>query len=304
MKRLLKIGTRDSKLAVWQAKKVQSLLLENQIKSELVFVKSYGDQVQDKALHELGSTGVFTKALDIALHQNDVDIAVHSCKDVPTEMPNGIVLEAYLEREDHRDLLICKEDPEKLFLKAKRNIATGSLRRRAQWLNRFSNDVLHNLRGNVQTRMRKLEENDWDAAIFALAGLKRMDMIRSPYYILDWMLSAPAQGIVAAACREEDTACRSALKQINNQSSELQARAERKFLNLMEGGCTAPIGAYAEIAADEMQLEVMVHSVDGQDAVHLKIKQEGLSPESIAEKAFRAAEKEGAVEIVKSIKLP
>lgn len=298
----LKIGTRDSKLAVWQAEKVQSLLQENGIASELVFIKSYGDQVQDKALHQLGGTGVFTKALDDALLNNSIDIAVHSCKDVPTIPAEGIHIAAYLEREDHRDILVCKQatDLEQLDF---RKIATGSLRRKAQWLKRFPNDEVHGIRGNVQTRLRKLGESDWVGAIFAWAGLKRLEIQPEHYVFLDWMVSAPAQGIVTVACRAGEKDTIEKLESIDNKESRTQATAERKFLNLMEGGCTAPIGAFAKINGTQLELEVQVNSIDGSESVHLKVEGDSNSPEALAQKAYEAAKAQGAVEIVKSIKL-
>lgn len=300
--RILKIGTRDSLLATWQAEKTQSLLLENGINSELVFIKSYGDQVQDRALHQLGSTGVFTKALDDALLANEIDIAVHSCKDVPTVPAKGLHIVAYLEREDNRDVLVCKE---KIDLDALdyRSVGTGSLRRKAQWLSRYPNDSVNGLRGNVQTRLQKLEDSNWTGAVFALAGLKRLGIKPAHFLILDWMLSAPAQGIVAAACRENDEESTQALLKIGNTQSRMQALAERKFLNLMEGGCTAPIGAYAKLNGDLLELEVAVHSVDGQESVQFKIAGDPEKPEELAQKAYLAAKEKGAVDIVKSIKL-
>lgn len=298
----LKIGTRDSLLAVWQAEKVQNLLKENGIASELIYIKSYGDQVQDKALHQLGGTGVFTKALDDALLDKRIDIAVHSCKDVPTIPAEGIHIAAYLEREDHRDILVCKQatDLEQLDF---RKIATGSLRRKAQWLQRFPNDEIDGLRGNVQTRLKKLEESNWVGAIFAWAGLKRLEIQPENYVFLDWMVSAPAQGIVTIACRTGENDTIEKLERIDNSESRAQAIAERKFLNLMEGGCTAPIGAFANIKGDKMELEIQVNSIDGAQTVRLKVEGELKKPEALAQKAYEAAKTQGAVEIVKSIKL-
>ncbi|MEX2589113.1 MAG: hydroxymethylbilane synthase [Chitinophagales bacterium] len=298
----LRIGTRDSLLAIWQAEKVQNLLKASGINSELVFIKSYGDQVQDKALHQLGGTGVFTKALDDALLDNQIDIAVHSCKDVPTLPAPGIHIGAYLEREDHRDVLVCKSAAA-LDESKTHQIATGSLRRKAQWLQRFPKDQVHNLRGNVQTRLKKLKDNNWFGAVFAWAGLKRLNIRPDHYIMLDWMLSAPAQGIVVAACREKDTETKEKISAIDNKESRIQATAERKFLNLMEGGCTAPIGAYAEISGDLMKLKVQVNSIDGQEFVKLDVEGSKNEPELLAEKAYKAAKAEGAVEIVRHIKL-
>lgn len=297
-----KIGTRDSKLAVWQAEKVKSLLSNSGISSELIFIKSYGDQVQDKALHEIGGTGVFTKALDDALLDNRIDIAVHSCKDVPTILHSDLHIGAYLQREDHRDILLKKSDIE-LDKENIHDIATGSLRRKAQWLQKFPQDRVHNLRGNVQTRMKKLEDNDWFGAIFAYAGFKRLEIQPDYFSILDWMVSAPAQGIVAVACKKSDTDSSEILKLIDNNDSRVQAIAERKFLNLMEGGCTAPIGAYAEIHGNELMLKVRINSIDGQEQVDCEVTGAIDCPEVLAETAYKLAKSQGAVDIVKAIKL-
>ena len=185
----IRIGTRASKLAVWQAKQVQALLQKKNISSSIIKIKSSGDKDLSKPVYELGITGVFTKELDIALLNNEIDIAVHSLKDVPTILPLGVRQGAVLQRGSELDIVIHNKP-----LNSKENtIATGSLRRKAQWLNKFKTDNIVEIRGNVQTRLRKLNENNWNGTIMAKAGLERLKILPDDYQELDWMIPAPAQ---------------------------------------------------------------------------------------------------------------
>lgn len=251
MSKIIRIGTRDSQLAMWQAKTVQSQLEHLGHKTVLVPVKSTGDLVLDKPLYELGITGVFTKTLDIAMLNEDIDIAVHSLKDVPTVLPKGIVQAAVLKRGNINDTLVFKTNEE--FLSARDAvIATGSLRRRAQWLNRYPTHTIVGLRGNVNSRLQKLEDNeDWNAAIFAGAGLGRLDLTPENSINLHWMIPAPAQGAIMITALESDEETRAICAEINDEVSEICTSIEREFLNRLEGGCTAPIGAICYINKDE-----------------------------------------------------
>ena len=175
MSKVLRIGTRDSQLAVWQATLVQDLLKEMGVASELVYMKSEGDIDTVTPLYALGVTGVFTKTLDAALLNNRIDIAVHSMKDVPTQLAQGIQQTAVLKRASHKDILVYKNGFDFLNdFNTTATIATGSIRRIAQWLHRYPNHTVENLRGNVNTRLRKLKESSWQGAIFAAAGLERI----------------------------------------------------------------------------------------------------------------------------------
>ncbi|RZN84585.1 MAG: hydroxymethylbilane synthase [Winogradskyella sp.] len=250
MSRIIRIGTRDSQLAMWQAKTVQSQLEHLGHKTVLVPVKSTGDIVLDKPLYELGITGIFTKTLDIAMLNGDIDIAVHSLKDVPTILPKGIVQAAVLKRGNINDTLVFKKNEE--FLSAKNAvIATGSLRRRAQWLNRYPTHTIVGLRGNVNSRLEKLENNDWNGAIFAGAGLGRLNITPENSINLHWMIPAPAQGAIMVAAINEDEEVREICKEINHRETEIGTTIEREFLNRLEGGCTAPIGAICYVNKDE-----------------------------------------------------
>ncbi len=269
MSKTIRIGTRDSELALWQAKIVQSQLEELGHKTTLVPVKSTGDIVLDKPLYELGITGIFTKTLDVAMLNNDIDIAVHSLKDVPTLLPKGIVQAAVLKRGNVKDTLVFKKNEE--FLGSREAvIATGSLRRRAQWLNRFPTHTIVDLRGNVNLRLEKLEKNeDWNGAIFAAAGIGRIGIRPEEAINLDWMIPAPAQGAIMITALEEDEETRAILSEINHKETEICTTIEREFLNKLEGGCTAPIGAIAFIKDEEITFKGVLLSEDGSKKIEV-----------------------------------
>ena len=262
MSKTIRIGTRDSELALWQANIVKKLLEEAGHQTELVPVKSTGDLVLDKPLYELGITGIFTRTLDIAMLNHDIDIAVHSLKDVPTVLPNGIVQAAVLKRGNVNDTLVFKDNEE--FLGAKEAvIATGSLRRRAQWLNRFPTHTITDLRGNVNSRLQKLKDNNWNGAIFAAAGIGRIGLRPEEAINLDWMIPAPAQGAIMITALEVDEFVKTACAELNHEETEICTTIEREFLNKLEGGCTAPIGALAYIKDEEINFKGVLLSPDG-----------------------------------------
>jgi hydroxymethylbilane synthase len=270
MSRTIRIGTRDSQLALWQAKTVQQQLEHLGHKTELVPIKSTGDLVLDKPLYQLGITGIFTKTLDIAMLNNDIDIAVHSLKDVPTVLPKGIVQAAVLKRGNSKDCLVYKKNEE--FLGQENAvIATGSLRRRAQWLNRYPTHKVEDLRGNVNSRLQKLEDNKhWNGAIFAAAGLGRIGIKPEHIINLDWMVPAPAQGAIMITALEEDDEVREICAELNHEETEICTSIEREFLNLLEGGCTAPIGALAYIKDEEINFKGVLLSTDGSKKIEVK----------------------------------
>lgn len=267
MKKILKIGTRDSELALWQAKTVQKKLKAIGYDSVLVPVKSQGDLVLDKPLYEMGVTGIFTKTLDIAMLQGKIDIAVHSMKDVPTQLPKGIEQTAVLKRATATDIIAIKKSPD--FSK-KCIIATGSLRRKAQWLHKHPTHQVVDLRGNVNTRLQKLENNAWDGAIFAKAGLERINLLPKNYETLDWMIPAPAQGAMMVVALQKDLFAVEATKKINDTNSEICTHIERQFLRTLEGGCTAPIGAIATIHEDSIHFKGALFSLDGKEKIEIQ----------------------------------
>ena len=253
MQKIIRIGTRESELALWQAKKVQKQLEELEYKTVIVPIKSTGDIILDKPLYELGITGIFTKNLDVAMLNGDIDIAVHSMKDVPTVLPEGIIQAAVLKRGSYNDILVLK-DNEEFFGQPEGIIATGSLRRKAMWLHRYPTHKVVDLRGNVNTRLQKLKNNDWNGAVFAAAGLERIGLKPKDAVPLSWMLPAPAQGVIMITALEKDSYAKDACEQLNHYETQVCTGVERDFLNRLEGGCTAPIGALAYI--DEKTQEV------------------------------------------------
>ncbi|MEX0995268.1 MAG: hydroxymethylbilane synthase [Balneolaceae bacterium] len=264
MSKIIRIGTRDSKLASWQASLVSKQLESIGIGTKTVFVKSEGDLDQTTPLTEMGGKGVFTKALDEALMNKEVDLAVHSYKDLPTGNPLPLKVAAVLEREDPRDALVAPKGTD--FLndeEFKVVIATGSNRRRAQWLHRYPHHKITGLRGNVQTRLRKVKEQGWDGAIFAAAGLIRIDLDSHISQFLDWMVPAPAQGAVAVMIREEDRKLEDILRSLHHEETGLCTGIERELLQKMEAGCSAPVGAYAWMEKGVLILHAVALKTDG-----------------------------------------
>ncbi len=278
---MLRIGTRDSQLAVWQATQVQNLLKEAGVQSELVYIKSEGDIDTVTPLYDLGVQGVFTKTLDAALLNNRIDIAVHSMKDVPTQLAKGIQQAAVLKRASYKDIFVFKNREEvadwKLGetnlpspLEIGGTIATSSIRRIAQWLHRYPNHHVENLRGNVNTRLRKVQENNWQGAIFAAAGLERIDLRPQNSVDLDWMLPAPAQGAIMVVCRKGDEATFESCQSFHDKDTALCTMLERDFLRTLMGGCSTPISALAKVEGDKVVFKGSICSRDGKQKVDIE----------------------------------
>lgn len=286
---------------MWQAEWVQRKLNQINIPTEIIPISSEGDLNLKQPIYQLGITGVFTRSLDIALLNNQIDIAVHSLKDVPTLLPEGIELKGFMKRGNHKDILVYKSD--EIFQKNKRTIATGSLRRTSFWLNKFPQDSLVDLRGNVQLRIQKLMDSDWDGAIFAYAGLDRSEILNElseknlKFTTLDWMTSAPSQGIVGITCRPEFE-----MPSISDENSKIAATIERQFLNVLEGGCTAPIGAFSNVSDEMIEFKGSILSLDGKKMISIE---EVFSISEYENKGKALAEKcmsKGAAELIKEIK--
>jgi hydroxymethylbilane synthase len=303
MQKLIRIGTRESQLAVWQATQVKDLLEQQGAGAELVYIKSEGDVDLKTPLYEMGVQGIFTRSLDIALLNHSIDLAVHSMKDVPTQLPGDLIQAAVLKRGPVHDLLVLKNNKD--FLGQKEyiaHIATSSIRRKAQWLHKYPRHEIHNLRGNVNTRLRKLGEEDWDAAIFALAGLERTGLRPANSIVLDWMLPAPAQGAIMVMCREEDEEAYVACQPFNDEATALCTRIERDFLRGLLGGCSTPISALAEIEDDELYFSGNILSPDGSRKVEI----EKIVPVEMADQIGRDAAagllERGGQEILNSLR--
>ncbi|MFP2997862.1 hydroxymethylbilane synthase [Spongiivirga sp. MCCC 1A20706] len=299
MSKLIRIGTRDSQLALWQARFVKNIIEHAGYQTEVVPLTSDGDQNLEQPLYEMGITGIFTKTLDVALINNKIDVAVHSMKDVPTQLPNNISQGAVLHRAATTDILVHKGID---FLEREGTIATGSLRRKAQWLNKYPKHKVVDLRGNVNTRLQKLEDNDWNGAIFASAGLERIDKKPDNHIVLDWMVPAPAQGAIMVAHRSDDLESQEALSKINHRITEVCTHVERQFLSVLEGGCTAPIGALATNNGDKLNFVGELISLDGKRKVSI----EKQFPFALAKDAGRICAmkilEDGGAELMEEIK--
>lgn len=291
----LKIGTRKSTLALWQANKVAGELKSQGIDTELVEIESFGDKVQDIPIDKLGDKGVFTKALDYALLAGEIDLAVHSLKDVPTVLPDGLKLAAALERGNPMDVLVRPVQNRKT---SHRVIATGSIRRTAFWKNRFPGDEVVGLRGNVPTRLEKVDSNNWHGAIFAAAGLERIGYEDRISEVLDWMIPAPSQGIVGIVT-SENIDFEDVLAKVDHKESHLCGAIERAFLNELEAGCSSPVGAHANIKDGMLYFIGAVLSLDGSQRLDIEreISLEKAVPKKGADWA-RLLKAEGAAELL------
>ncbi len=296
MNSIIRIGTRESELAIWQATFVKDMLADKGYSSTLVYIKSEGDIDLKTPLYEMGVQGIFTRSLDIALLNDTIDIAVHSMKDVPTQLPAGIAQAAVLKRGNYKDLFVVNKSMGEWVNKSidlssfvesltyspihpfthSPLVATSSIRRKAQWLYRYPNAIIENLRGNVNTRLKKVAESNWDGAIFAAAGLERIGLRPESSIELDWMLPAPAQGAIMVVCREDDETCLNACTKLNDEASEICTKIERDFLRELLGGCSTPISALAELNNNEIHFRGNILSIDGKEkaAVEKIIKKE------------------------------
>ena len=276
MKKLIRIGTRDSQLAVWQATQVMEALTLQGLRAELVFIKSEGDLDLITPLYAMGVQGIFTRALDAALLNEQIDLAVHSMKDVPTQLAKGLVQAAVLKRASAKDILVYSGEPADIYQAleprpASRSqaglpaftIATSSVRRKAQWLHRYPHHTITGLRGNVNTRLEKLLTLGWQGAVFAAAGLERINLRPANSIDLDWMLPAPAQGAVLVLARLGDELSREACLSIHDEDTALCTAIERDFLGTLLGGCSTPISALAEIEEGEVYFRGNVLLPDG-----------------------------------------
>jgi hydroxymethylbilane synthase len=273
--KILRIGTRESPLAVWQAKQVQDLLAKYNVASELVYIKSEGDTDTITPLYALGVQGIFTKTLDAALLNNRIDIAVHSMKDVPVQMAEGIAQAAVLKRGNYKDIFVYNDESDLEKLQdpnCRLLVATSSIRRIAQWKNRYPNTTIENLRGNVNTRLIKLNESNWNGAIFAAAGLERINLRPVNAIDLDWMLPAPAQGAIVVVSRKDDKEVCNSCQIFNDEETALCVKIERDFLKVLLGGCSTPISGLAVVENKYVLFKGNVLSTDGKQKIEVEKK--------------------------------
>jgi hydroxymethylbilane synthase len=302
----IRIGTRESQLAVWQATHVKELLAQNGIESELVFIKSDGDIDLVTPLYDIGVQGIFTRSLDAALLNDKIDVAVHSMKDVPVQLAKGIKQAAVLKRGSHKDILVPHpglSDSDVIFRKdVDVIIATSSIRRIAQWTHKYPHHKIENLRGNVNTRLKKLNESNWHGAIFAAAGLERIGLRPENAIDLDWILPAPAQGAIMVVCRENDRNAFELCQPLNDDETALCTKIERDFLSALMGGCSTPISALAEIKNGEVNFKGNILSPDGKQILECNMIEQVKDKNDIGLRAATNILKNGGQSILDKLK--
>ena len=298
---LLRIGSRGSQLALWQANHIRELLEQRGHRIEIEIIKTTGDKITDVALARVGTKGMFTREIEEALAENRVDLAVHSLKDLPTEIPSGFEIAAIPPRQDARDAFCSLKYKRIQDLPQGARVGTSSLRRQAQ-LKALRPDLdTHALRGNVDTRLRKLEAGEYDAVILAAAGLKRLGKQDSIRQLLDAKVMCPAagQGALAVEIRKADSAVRQHVIFLDDAAARLTTTCERALLNKMGGGCQVPIGAFAEIILGKLHLQAVVASPEGSTV--LRKSGEGDDPVRLGEMVGAALLGEGGDSILREV---
>lgn len=300
------IGSRGSELAMWQAEWVKNELTtaNEDISIEIKIIKTKGDLILDKPLPMIGGKGVFTKEIEEALLNEEIDIAVHSCKDLPTEMTEGLVIGAIPSREIPSDVLYTNEGKGIDSIGKDSVIASGSLRRSAQLLSYRKDLKMVDIRGNVPTRLKKFEESDWEGLILAYAGLKRLDLLNGKCFILDHeiMLPAVAQGALALQIRAEDKKIFQLISILNDKDSSDAVTAERSLLRRLQGGCQVPIGAISTIANNELNIEAQITDLSGDRAVRNKLSGNRNDAEKLGVELAERLLRNGGSEILSEFK--
>jgi hydroxymethylbilane synthase len=299
----LRLGTRTSQLALWQTNHVVAQLQHHfpQLQCQLIHLITQGDKRLDRPLPEIGGKGLFTAELEEALRQHEIDIAVHSLKDLPVEDPADLIIGAILSREDTRDVLVARQGWTLATLPQGAIVGTSSLRRQAQLLAARPDLDVRSIRGNVDTRLRKVLSGEYHAAVMAGAGLARLGLTEhiSEWLAPDIMLSAPGQGALAVQCRANDPAVHSLLAAIADPEAAATTTAERQLLLRLGGGCSAPVGAWAQVQGSEILLRARVASVDGTHVFDASAR--GPNPHRVAHEAADALLKQGALDALRHV---
>lgn len=306
MGRKIKIGTRGSELALWQAEWIKKSLesFNKGCTYEIEIIKTKGDKIIDVSISKIGDKGLFTKEIEQSLINGGIDMAVHSLKDLPTALPEGLKLGAFSKRAERRDVLISNKYDSLEEIPLNGRIGTGSLRRKSQLLN-YRNDLeIVEIRGNITTRLNKLEELNLDGIILAHAGIYRLGLDDYLKQIIDVNIILPAvsQGIIAVEIRNGDEETTELAGSISNKNSEKEARAERAFLRELEGGCQVPIGIHSTINGENLILEGMVGSVDGSKIIRDIITGNLSEPEKTGIRLAEMLKKKGALEVLQLIR--
>ena len=305
-KNILRIGTRGSKLALYQAYRVKDELQVHYPETEFIIeiIKTKGDKILDVALSKIGDKGLFTKEIEEALFNHEIDIAVHSLKDLPTVFPEGAKLGAVLKRGDIRDALISTNGRKIADLTANDVIATSSLRRKAQLLRINKDFKIVEIRGNVNTRIRKMEEGYCDVMVMAAAGLQRLEMGEyvSDFFEPEMMIPACSQGAIVIEIRENDPVTEKIISKINDEATLIATNAERTFLRTLEGGCQIPVGSYTRIDGDTFHITGFISSIDGTQ--YIKDSAEGNTSQAVyvSMKLAKSLYNRGGEQILKAIR--
>ncbi|MFC4022628.1 hydroxymethylbilane synthase [Oceanobacillus longus] len=303
--RKIVVGTRKSNLALTQTEWVINQLKEAGVKNEFEIKKivTKGDRILDVTLSKVGGKGLFVKEIEQAMYDKEIDFAVHSMKDMPSEMPPGLIISSIPIREDHRDAYIANNNVKLADLPKGAIVGTSSLRRAAQILSERPDVEIKWIRGNIETRIRKLQEEGYDAIILAVSGLKRVGLseeLITEYLEPEICVPAVGQGALAIESREDDEEIRGILEKINDDLTTRTVTAERTFLNLLEGGCQVPIGGYAYLEENDIVLTALVGTPDGKTILKEEVR--GSDPKAVGKEAADSLIKQGAKEIVDKVK--
>jgi hydroxymethylbilane synthase len=301
VKKALRIGSRGSQLALWQANHVAGLLRSAGFETEIEIIKTTGDKITDVTLAKVGTKGMFTKEIEEGLKRRQVDLAVHSLKDLPTDLPAGFKIGAVLKREDARDVFISLRYPRLRDLPRGARVGTSSLRREAQ-LRALRNDLLvEPLRGNVDTRLRRLESGDFDGIILAAAGVTRLgrqNVVRE-FLEISEMCPAAGQGALAIEVRQRDMELQRAIKFLDDADARATTECERACLRTLGGGCQVPIGAHARLHSGALELTAVVARPDG--SMIIREEQQGNGPQQLGRAVGEALLRRGAQTILDQV---
>ena len=298
----VRIGTRGSRLALWQADYIEKLLnqMNQEITLERIIIKTEGDRDQSSSLTQIGGQGVFTKAIEDALLDNRIDLAVHSLKDLPSNMTPGLCLAAVPERGPVEDVLVTKEGININDLNKDASVATGSIRRRSQLLNLRPDLQISDLRGNIETRLNKLYQKGLDGIIMARAAIFRLGLDQVKFYTFstDEMVPGVGQGAVGVQTRADDSTINEIVKGISHQDTFNAVSAERAFLDELDSGCQFPVGAYAQVLGDRLKITGFVGSEDGREIYRENSKGPVSAADEIGRELAQLFIKQGAQELL------
>ena len=307
MKKKIRVGSRDSVLAMWQTQFVIEQLQQvtDAYEFEIVSLKTKGDKILDVSLAKIGDKGLFTKELEVGLLQGEIDFAVHSMKDMPTVLPEGLQISSLLKRHNPADVLISEKYQSFADLPQGAKVGTSSLRRKAQLLHARPDLDIHDLRGNLQTRMRKMQEENFDGIILAAAGVERLNWHDKITEELSYDICLPAvsQGVIGVETRVDDSEIIALVQLVHDVQTASCVTAERALLKSLEGGCQIPIGAYAQLKDDMVVLQGLVGSLDGKTIIRDEISGPAAQSEQLGQQLAQRLSEQGGQAILEEIRM-